>query len=65
MLESVDPEGRGFVTSDSIKNGLSKFNVYLSDQELVTLINRLKLKSENGYNLYSVEDLYNLVVCYK
>ena len=65
MLESVDPEGTGYVTSDSIRNGLAKFNVYLSDQELVTLIKRLKLKSENGYNLYSVEDLYNLVVCYK
>ena len=62
VLKILDPHNKGFISSDEIKEGFKHFNLYLSTQELISLTDYLK-KDENGN--YSVEDLYNLLVCYK
>ena len=62
ILKVLDPKNKGFVSSDEIKEGFKQFNLYLSTQELISLTDYLK-KDENGN--YSMEDLYNLLVCYK
>ena len=62
LLKILDPQNKGFISADEIKEGLKHFNLYLSTQELISLTDYLK-KDENGN--YSVEDLYNLLVCYK
>ena len=55
LLFVIDPKGTNFVSKDDIINGLKTFGVYLSEQEISTLISRL---NRSG-NLYSMEDLYN------
>ena len=62
ILKGLDPENKGFISSDEICEGFKKFNLYLTTQELISLTDYLK-KDENGN--YSMEDLYNLIVCYK
>ena len=62
ILKGLDPENKGFISSDEILEGFKKFNLYLTTQELISLTDYLK-KDENGN--YSMEDLYNLIVCYK
>ena len=62
ILKVLDPQNKGFISSDEIKEGFKHFNLYLSTQELISLTDYLK-KDENGN--YSMEDLYNLLVCYK
>jgi len=57
MLKYIDPQGVNYVTGDSIAEGLKNFGVYLSTQELVTLIGELGMKDGK----YSMEDLYNLI----
>ena len=42
-------------TKEDIANGFKSFKIYLSDQELDTLISKLKAQG----NMYSMEDLYN------
>ena len=62
ILKVLDPNNKGFVSSDEIVEGFKQFNLYLSTQETITLCDYLK-KDQNGN--YSMEDLYNLIVCYK
>ena len=57
MLKFIDPQGVNYVTGDSIAEGLKNFGVYLSTQELVTLIGELGMQGGK----YSMEDLYNLI----
>ena len=40
---------------EDIFNGLKTFKIYLSEQELDTLISKLKVQDD----MYSMEDLYN------
>ena len=61
ILKVIDQTGKGFVSKEDIMEGFKKFNLYLSTQELITLTDELK-KDSNGN--YSMEDLYNLIVCY-
>lgn len=61
ILKVIDPTGAGYVPSESIREGFKQFNLYLSTQELITLTDELR-KDEKGN--YSMEDLYNLIVCY-
>ena len=62
ILKGLDPENKGFISSDEILEGFKKFNLYLTTQEMISLTDYLK-KDEKGN--YSMEDLYNLIVCYK
>ena len=62
LLKGLDPENKGYISSNEILEGFKKFNLYLSTQELISLTDYLK-KDEKGN--YSMEDLYNLIVCYK
>ena len=62
ILKALDPQNKGFISSDEIREGFKKLNLYLTEQELISLTDYLK-RDENGN--YSMEDLYNLVVCYK
>ena len=57
LLYAIDPKGANYVTKEDIVNGLKSFKVYLSEQEVATLVSRL---NRSG-NLYSMEDLYNYV----
>ena len=61
MLRAIDPSGKGFVAKDAIIEGFKRFGLFLTTQELITLCDALR-KDENG--LCSMEDLYNLIVCY-
>ena len=61
-MKGLDPENKGYISSDEILEGFKKFNLYLTTQELISLTDYLK-KDEKGN--YSMEDLYNLIVCYK
>ena len=51
----VDPQGNNYASKDDIINGFKSFKVYLSEQELDTLISKLNTKG----GMYSMEDLYN------
>jgi len=62
ILKVLDPQNKGFISSDEIVEGFKKFNLYLSTQEIISLTDYLKV-DDNGN--YSMEDLYNLIVCYK
>ena len=62
ILRDLDPQGKGWVSSDTILEGFKKFNLYLSTQELITLVGELTRNKDGDY---SMEDLYNLIVCYK
>ncbi len=62
ILKCLDPNNKGYISSDEILEGFKKFNLYLTTQELISLTDYLK-RDENGN--YSMEDLYNLIVCYK
>ena len=62
ILKALYPQNKGFVSSDEIFEGFKKLDLYLTTQELISLTNYLK-RDENGN--YSMEDLYNLIVCYK
>ena len=46
-----------YVSKDDIVNGIKCFGIYLSEQEISTLVSRL---NRSG-NLYSMEDLYNYI----
>ena len=58
LLYVVDPKGSNYASKDDIINGVKTFGVFLSEQEISTLLSRL---NRNG-NLYSVEDLYNYLI---
>jgi Ca2+-binding EF-hand superfamily protein len=62
ILRTLDPQGKGWVSSDVILEGFKKFGLYLSTQEVITLVGEL---TRNNDGDYSMEDLYNLIVCYK
>ena len=62
ILRTLDPNGTGWVSSDNIFEGFKKFNLYLSTQEIITLVGELNRNNDGDY---SMEDLYNLIVCYK
>ena len=62
ILKVLDPNNKEFISSDEIYEGFKKFNLYLTTQEMISLTDYLK-RDENGN--YSMEDLYNLIVCYK
>ena len=62
ILKVLDPNNKEFISSDEIYEGFKKFNLYLTTQEMISLTDYLK-RDENGN--YSMEDLYNLLVCYK
>ena len=55
LIYVIDPKGNNCVSKDDIVNGIKCFGIYLSEQEISTLISRL---NRSG-NLFSVEDLYN------
>ena len=57
LLYAIDPKGVNYATKEDIDNGLKSFGVYLSEQEIATLISRL---NRSG-NLYSMEDFYNYI----
>lgn len=59
LLRIIDPRSQHFVSKEDIDYGMKQFGVYLSQQELITLIDRLR-KNDLGY--YSMEDLYNLII---
>ena len=62
ILKALDPQNKGFISSDEINEGFKKSNLYLTTQELISLSDYLK-RDDNGN--YSMEDLYNLIICYK
>jgi Ca2+-binding EF-hand superfamily protein len=62
ILKVIDPNNKGYVSGEEIREGFKKFNLYLTTQELITLLDYLK---RNKDGLYSMEDLYYLIVCYK
>lgn len=55
LLYVIDPKANNYVTKEDIVNGFKSFKIYLSDQELDTLISKLRVQND----LYSMEDLYN------
>ena len=55
LLYVIDPRATNYATKEDIANGFKSFKIYLSDQELDTLISKLKAQG----NMYSMEDLYN------
>ena len=55
LLYIIDPKANNYATKEDIKNGFKSFKIYLSDQELDTLISKLKVQGD----MYSMEDLYN------
>lgn len=57
LIYVIDPKGTHYVTKDDIVNGIKSFGIYLSEQEISTLVSRL---NRSG-NLYSMEDLYNYI----
>lgn len=60
ILKTIDPEGRHYVPKEEIKEGFIKLSLFLSPQEMITLIDNL---SVNEKGEYSMEDLYNLIIC--
>ena len=58
LLYVIDPKGANFASKEDITNGIQSFGVYLSEQEINTLVSRL---NRSG-NLYSMEDLFNYLV---
>ena len=62
ILKELIQKNNGYISSDEIKEGLKNFNLYLSIQEVISLTDYLK-KDEKGN--YSMEELYNFLVCYK
>ena len=55
LLYVIDPKAYNYATKEDIINGFKSFKIYLSDQELDTLISKLKVQGD----MYSMEDLYN------
>ena len=55
LLYVIDPRATNYATKEDIANGFKSFKIYLSDQELDTLISKLKVQGD----MYSMEDLYN------
>ena len=55
LLYVIDPQGNNYASKEDIINGFKSFKVYLSEQELDTLISKLNTKG----GMYSMEDLYN------
>jgi hypothetical protein len=55
LLYVIDPKANNYATKEDIKNGFKSFKIYLSDQELDTLISKRKVQGD----MYSMEDLYN------
>ena len=58
LLYAIDPKGNNYSSREDIANGIASFGVYLSDQEIFTLLSRLSKKGD----LYSMEDLYNYII---
>ena len=57
LIYVIDPKCTHFVSKDDIVNGIKTFGIFLSEQEISTLLSRL---NRSG-NLYSMEDLYNYI----
>ena len=55
LLYVIDPKANNYATKEDIINGFKSFKIYLSDQELDTLISKLKVQGD----MYSMEYLYN------
>lgn len=55
LLYVIDPKANNYATKEDIINGFKSFKIYLSDQELDSLISKLKVQGD----MYSMEDLYN------
>ena len=55
LLYVIDPKATNYATKEDIANGFKSFKIYLSEQELDTLISKLKVQGD----MYSMEDLYN------
>ena len=54
LLHTIDPKGNNYASKQEIVEGFKSFKIYLSEQEIVTLLSKFR-KSENNY---SMEDLY-------
>ena len=57
LIYNIDPKCTHFVSKEDIVNGIKSFGIFLSEQEISTLVSRL---NRSG-NLYSMEDLYNYI----
>ena len=57
LIYVIDPKGNNFVSKDDIINGIKSLEIFLSEQEISTLLSRL---NRSG-NLYSMEELYNYI----
>ena len=55
LLYAIDPRANNYATKEDILNGFKALKIYLSEQELDTLISKLNTKG----GMYSMEDLYN------
>ena len=55
LLYAIDPRANNYATKEDILNGFKALKIYLSEQELDTLISKLKVQGD----MYSMEDLYN------
>ena len=55
LLYIINPKANNYATKEDIINGFKSFKIYLSDEELDTLISKLKVQGD----MYSMEDLYN------
>ncbi len=58
VLKEIDPNGSNYATRDEIEEGFKKLDVYLTQQELSSLMTELE---KNGEDKYSMEKLYNLL----
>lgn len=58
LLYVIDPKGNHYASREDIVNGINSFGMSLSEQEILTLLS--KLRKSDG--LYSMEDLYNCIV---
>ena len=57
LLYVIDPKGNNYCSKDDIVKGIASFGIYLSEQEIFTLLSKLRKEGD----LYSMEDLYNYI----
>lgn len=61
LIKVIDPESKHYISKDAILTGLQRFDIYLSVQEIDTLVESIRM-SEGKF--YSMEDIFNLVLYY-
>lgn len=58
LLFAIDPKGNNYTTKEEIVNGIKSFGIYLSEQEIMTLVDKLRCDEKGRL---SMEDLYNYI----